>query len=155
MMMRAALILILLATADQAEEQKIKRVLADFRTMAAAVEAYAGEHSEYPRAATIQQLREALDPRYVQGLHITDPWGTDYRYIATDDAHHYRMVCAGSDAKFEKTFEKMKADPPKQQLSPDATYDIVYQDSAFRVVPEGFEKAFTQHEERRVVPFPH
>ncbi len=145
--------LVLLATADEAEQLKIKRVLADFRTMAAAVEAYAGEHHEYPRAASIQELRGALDPRYVQGLHVTDPWGTEYRYAVTDDARHYRMVCAGSDLKFEKTYDKMKADPPKQQLSPDATYDIVYQDNGFRVVPEGFEKAFTQHEIRRVVPF--
>lgn len=145
--------LLLLATSDEAEQMKIRRVLADFRTLAAAAEAYAGEHKEYPRAATIAELKAALDPRYVQSLHVTDPWGTDYRYTTTDDAHHYRLVCAGSDLKFEKTFEKMKADPPKQQLSPDATYDIVYQDGAFRVVPEGFEKAFTQREVRRVVPF--
>ena len=155
-MMRAILILLLLAAqpADDAEQFKIKRALADFRTMAAAVEAYAGEHKEYPRAATIADLKTALDPRYVQGLRVADPWGTDYRYTVTDDAHHYRLVCAGSDAKFEKTWEKMKADAPKQQLSPDATYDIVYQDGAFRVVPEGYEKAFTQREQRRVVPFP-
>jgi hypothetical protein len=89
----------------------------------------------------------------VQGLHVTDPWGTDYRYAVTDDAHHYRIVSAGSDAKFEKSYEKMKADPPKQQLSPDATYDIVDLDNGFRVVPEGFEKAFTQHEIRKAVPF--
>ena len=146
--------LLLLATSDEAEQMKIRRVLADVRTMAAAVEAYSHEHSNgYPRAATIADLKSALDPRYVQGLHVADPWGTNYRYITTDDAHHYRIVCAGSDAKFEKTYEKMKADPPKQQLSPDATYDIVYQDGAFRVVPEGFEKAFTQREQRRVVPF--
>ena len=48
----------------------------------------------------------------------------------------------------------MKADGPKQQLTPDTSYDIVYQDGSFRVVPEGFEKMFTVREQRRVVPFP-
>lgn len=153
--MSLILAVLLLATAtDEGDQLKIKRVLADFRTMAAAVEAYAGEHKAYPRAATIGDLKAALDPRYVQGLRASDPWGTDYRYAVTDDGHHYRFVCAGSDAKFEKTYDKMKTDPPRQQLSPDSSYDIVYQDGAFRVVPEGFEKAFTQREVRRVVPFP-
>jgi hypothetical protein len=152
-MMPLLLALLLLSTADEAEQLKIKRVLADMRTMAAAVEAYAGENNSYPQATTAVELRGVLDPRYVQGLHITDPWGTDYRYAITADGRHYRIVCAGSDAKFEKAYEKMKAEAPKQQLSPDATYDIVYQDNSFRVVPEGFEKAFTLHETRRVVPF--
>jgi hypothetical protein len=151
--MRVLLALLLLSTADDAEQLKIKRVIADLRTMASAVEAYARENKSFPQAATAVELRGLLDPRYVQGLHISDPWGTDYRYAITADGQHYRIVCAGSDAKFEKTYEKMKAEPPKQQLSPDATYDIVYQDNAFRVVPEGFEKAFTLREVRRVVPF--
>ena len=152
--MRVLLLVLLMVAADEGEQLKVKRVLAEMRTMAAAVEAYANEHGAVPRAATMAELKEAVDPRYVQGLHITDPWGTDYRYAATDDGKHYRIICAGSDAKFEKAYDKMKADAPKQQLSPDATYDIVYQDGAFRVVPEGFERAFTLHEERRVVPFP-
>lgn len=153
-MMRVLLLAALLAAIDEGEQLKIKRVLSDFRSLASAVEAYAREKGAFPRVATIAELRGELDPRYVQGLHVTDPWGNDYRYYATEDGKHYRIVGAGSDAKFEKTYEKMKADPPKQQLSPDATYDLVYQDGAFRVVPEGFEKAFTQSREmKRTVPF--
>lgn len=152
--MHVLAILLLLATADEGQQMKVNRVLVDFRTMGAAIEAYAEEHHEYPRAKSIAELKAALDPRYVQGMHTADPWGTDYRYFVTDDAKHYRFVSAGSDAKFEKTHEKMKADGPKQQLTPDASYDIVYQDGTFRVVPEGFEKAFTMREQRRVVPFP-
>lgn len=151
--MRVLVALLLLATADEAGQLKVKRVISDMRTMAAAVEAYAGENGSYPQAATALELRSIVDPRYVQGLRITDPWGTDYHFMVTPDGKHYRIVCAGSDAKFEKTFEKMKPEAPKQQLSPDATYDIVYQDNSFRVVPEGFEKAFTMHEMKRVVPF--
>jgi hypothetical protein len=153
-MVRALLLLALLAAIDESESLKVKRALSDLRTMASAIEAYAHENNDgYPRAANMAELRTSLDPRYVQGLRISDPWGNDYSYLVTDDAHHYRIVCAGSDAKFEKAYQKMKADAPKQQLSPDATYDIVYQDGAFRVVPEGFEKAFTQHEMKRTVPF--
>lgn len=153
-MMLPILLALLFASSDQAEALKIKRVLADFRTIAAAVEAYAGEHGgEYPRADSMAILRPFIDPQYVRGLRTKDPWETDYRYSVTPDARHYRIVSAGSDAKFEKAYEKMKADPPKQQLSPDATYDIVYQDNSFRVVPEGFERAFTKHEMKRVVPF--
>ena len=151
--MRVLLFFALLAAIDESEQLKVKRVLADLRTMASAIEAFAEEHGEYPRAAKIGELRAHLDPRYVQGLRTADPWTTDYQYTTTDDAKHYRIVCAGSDAKFEKAYQKMKAEAPKQQLSPDATYDIVYQDGAFRVVPEGFEKAFTQREIKRVVPF--
>lgn len=148
-----ALALLLAAQADTAEELKIKRVLADFRTLAAAVEAFAGDNQNYPKATTINELRDQIEPTYVRGLHTKDPWGTEYRYTLSADGKHYRIVCAGSDAKFEKTYEKMTADGPKQQLSNDAASDIVYQDGSFRIVPEGFERAFTVKEIRRVVPF--
>lgn len=153
-MMRVLAILLLLGAMDEMEEMKVYRVVADLRVMATAVEAYSEEHHALPRAQTIEDLRAALDPRYVQGLRIADPWGTKYKYMVSDDGKHYRIICAGSDAKFEKTYDKMKADGPKQQLTPDATYDIVYQDGTFRVVPEGFEKELTRREVRRVVPFP-
>lgn len=151
--MRALVLVVLLAAIEDGDQPKIKRVIADMRTMAAAVEAYAGERGAYPRAANMTELRAALDPQYVQGLHVTDPWTNEYRYLITDDGKHYRIVCAGADGKFERAWEKMKAEPPKQQLSIDAASDLVYQDNGFRVVPEGFEKAFTVHEQRRVVPF--
>ena len=149
-MMRVLLCLALLAAIGDEDQLKVKRAIAEMRTMAAAIEAYAGENGRYP---AVPALRESLDPRYVQRMHVTDPWGTDYRYMLSDDGKHYRIVCAGSDAKFEKAWERMKDDPPKQQLSIDAASDLVYQDNGFRVVPEGFEKAFTVHEQRRVVPF--
>ena len=152
--MRAlALAVLLAAQTESPDDLKIKRVLADFRTMAAAVEAYRNDRQQLPPATSITELRGLLDPNYVRGLKIADPWGTEYRYILTADGKHYRFVCAGSDAKFEKSHEKMTAEGPKQQLSNDAASDIVYQDGSFRIVPEGFERAFTQREIRRVVPF--
>lgn len=148
-----ALALLLAAQADTAEDLKIKRVLADFRTIAAAVHAFNNDNQNYPRATSISELRDQLEPTYVRGLRIKDPWGTEYRYLLSADGKHYRIVCAGSDTKFEKAYEKMTAEGPKQQLSNDAASDIVYQDGSFRIVPEGYERAFTQREIRRVVPF--
>ena len=152
--MRALVLAILLAqSADTPDNLKMKRVLADFRTMAAAIEAYRNDNQEVPRAATITELRDRIEPTYVRGLRIHDPWGTEYRYLTTADNKHYRLVCAGSDTKFEKAYEKMTADGPKQQLSNDAASDVVYQDGKFRIVPEGFESAFSKREVQRVVPF--
>ena len=102
---------------------------------------------------TTLDIRSFLDRRLL--MMLGDP-NDDGRWVHDGEKFvdgTYRIVCAGSDGKFEKAYEKMKAEAPKQQLSPDATYDIVYQDNSFRVVPEGFEKAFTMHEMKRVVPF--
>lgn len=152
--MTTLVLALLFATrAETADDLRIKRVLADFRTMAAAIEAYSSDYQSYPQVRTMTELANVLDPKYVRGLRTKDPWGTEYRYKLSDDGQHYRLVCAGSDTKFEKSWEKMTADGPRQQLSNDAASDIVYQDGTFRVVPEGFERAFTMREVRRVVPF--
>ena len=78
-MMRVLAILLLLAAPDDAQQLKVNRVLVDFRTMAAAIEAYGEEHQGYPRAKSMAELKAALDPQYVQGMRTADPWGTDYR----------------------------------------------------------------------------
>ena len=153
LMLPFALALLLAAQAETADDLKIKRVIADFRTMAAAVEAFRSDNQNLPRAATVAELRDQIEPTYVRGLRTKDPWGTEYRYLLSADGKHYRIVCAGSDAKFEKTYEKMTNEGPKQHLSNDAASDLVYQDGTFRIVPEGFERAFTVREIRRVVPF--
>jgi hypothetical protein len=152
--MRAIALALLLATqSENPESLKIKRELADIRTIASAVEAYRNDNQNLPRAANVTELRGFLDPQYVRGLRIQDPWGTEYRYLMTEDGKHYRIVAAGSDTKFEKAHEKMTAEGPKQQLSNDAASDVVYQDGTFRIVPEGFERAFSKKEVQRVVPF--
>ena len=150
-MKKPFILTLLLATSvfAQDDNRSIKHVLADMRTLAAVAEAYAVDHDHYPLAKSMADLKPMVEPIYVRPFVGPDPWGTAYRYYVTADGKHYRFVCAAADGKFQKEFETMTADPPSQQATTNPVDDIVYQDNAFRRVPEGFEEAFLLHEDKR------
>ena len=139
------------AFAQGDEKKNVTHALADLRTLAAVVEAYALDNDHYPLAKSMTELQKMVEPVYIRQLVGPDPWGSAYRYLVSEDGKHYRFVCAAADGKFEAEFEKMTNDPPAQLTTSNPTDDIVYQDNAFRRVPEGFEKAFLVHEDRRAM----
>ncbi|MGZ7079033.1 MAG: type II secretion system protein GspG [Thermoanaerobaculia bacterium] len=143
------LILAASAFAQNDDKKNVNHVLADLRTLAAVVEAYAADYNHYPLAKSMAELKPLVEPIYVKPFVGPDPWGNAYRYLVSEDGKHYRFVCAAADGKFQPEFEKMTNEPPAQLTTSNPTDDIVYQDNAFRRVPEGFEKAFLLHEERR------
>lgn len=143
------LILAASAFAQSDEKKNVNHVLADMRTLAVVMEAYAADNNHYPLAKTMAELKPLVEPVYVRPFVGPDPWGTEYRYRVSEDGKHYRFVSAAADGKFQPEFEKMTNEPPVQQTTSNPVDDIVYQDNAFRRVPEGFEKAFLLHEEKR------
>src|SRR4051794_34746996 len=59
-------------TATQRAKQR--RTMADIRSLAAAVEAYASDNNEYP--ATVAPL----SPKYIKTVPSKDGWGRDFEY---------------------------------------------------------------------------
>ena len=68
--------------------------------IATALEKYAKGHRTYPAAATIDELKTALYPDYIQEMRVQDFWGTPFRYASRDGGTSYILVSAGSDKTF-------------------------------------------------------
>src|SRR5215212_4769412 len=92
-----------LLTAMQRSKQK--RTMADVRSLATAVEAYATDHNHYPNATSVEGLGPMLTPTYIRVLPVKDGWGTDLRYEAWSRANEldsYAIASAGKDMHFEQ-----------------------------------------------------
>lgn len=89
--------------AMEAHEKKYpwRRTMADMRTIAAAVEAYAADHEEYPLAGDYAALESLLVPDYLVELPKGDMWGHAYAYVVSPDGEQYRIVSAGADSIFD------------------------------------------------------
>ena len=69
-----------LLTAMQRSKQK--RTMADIRTVATAVEAYATDHKQYPNAIDVSGLSGELVPTYIRVVPAADGWGHALHYDA-------------------------------------------------------------------------
>lgn len=113
-----------------------RQVMADIRSLGIAVLAYSVEQadSSYP-PGDFASLGRYLVPKYLQAMPAKDPWGTPYGYVASPDGQHYRIVCAGSDRKFEPTSLQivLSADgkDPKEKVSERLEEDFIQQDGVF------------------------
>jgi Type II secretion system (T2SS), protein G len=76
------------------------RTLMDMRAIQTAIEAYGVDHPAYPKAKTIEELRELVQPSYIANTPMKDAWGTPFRYLVSPDGKTYRLVSAGSDGTF-------------------------------------------------------
>jgi len=140
--MRTAAALLLLAAvsahADDPAERNIaaaKRTIADLRTLATVIEAYATDSNEYPAAADMEALRKLVEPTYVRHMPSRDAWGHEFIYIGSPDKQQYRLVSAGSDGVFEAESRRLtKVQPRESDRFED---DIIYQDGEFVQVPRG------------------
>ena len=127
----------------------VAKTIADMRTMAAAVESYALDHRRYPPTSDFSQLVGLLVSKYLlPDGPILDGWGAPYKYLATPDGCHYRILSAGADGVFEKANLAMSLSPPERRASSRPSADIVFQDNAFQRVPAAASFALTLHEER-------
>ena len=121
-----------LLTAMQRSRQK--RTMADMRTVATALEAYATDHNEYPPGSTFAELRSHLEPKYVEKLPALDGWSTEMRYTLLPEPG-YVIISAGKN----KTFE---VESPAE-YTPGATShfdcDIVFSNGEFVQYPEGVQ----------------
>lgn len=122
------------------ERSKQKRTMADVRTVATAVEAYAVDHKQYPNAIDVSSLSGSLVPTYIRSIPAVDGWGHALHYDAwasqaggaTDS---YAIGSGGKDGAF--THQHLR----EYLASPHATRnfndDIVYSNGSFVLYPEG------------------
>jgi general secretion pathway protein G len=118
-----------------------KRTIADIRTVASAVEAYAVDHNAYPDVDSMDDLKALLVPTYVSQLPATDGWNRPLKYESwldneTDEVPTiYALGSAGKDGLWER---KDLVDTP-EGLTTDYNADIVFINGAFVQYPEGVD----------------
>lgn len=128
-----------LLTATQRAKQK--RTMADIRSVAIALEAYATDSNQYPRVGSFAELEPILAPTYISELPETDGWAAPIRYecrssVSEDSAapcDSYWLSSGGRDGTLES------GDPTS--VTPQGTRnfdcDIIFSNGAFVQYPDG------------------
>lgn len=73
----------------------------DMDHLASALTKYRAAKHRYPAAATMEELKAALFPDYIDEWRDTDAWQTQFRYVVTKDGSSYTLASAGSDKQFK------------------------------------------------------
>lgn len=142
-------------TAMQRSRQK--RTMADLRSVAAAIDAYATDNNGYPPTPPshlVADIEKHLSPTYIRRLPTTDGWGGPIFYYSWHDGagseeptrtstaqpellpNHYALVATGKD-RVRQPWGDLKTAPPAQTTSIDD--DMVFRDGNFIRYPEGIQ----------------
>jgi hypothetical protein len=80
--------------------ERARWTMSDMMSWRTALEAYARDHRAYPAAANIDELRKALEGKYMAVAPVRDAWGRAYRWQRTGDG--FRLVSGGADGSFDE-----------------------------------------------------
>lgn len=119
---------------------RMRRTAADMRSIATAVEAYATDHNDYPRARDITDLARFVSPTYIRSMPEKDGWGTPFLYVISENQQQYRIVSGGADRRIDFANEQQQLfdeKPGQQRIADDRGADLVYQNGAFLQIPRG------------------
>jgi len=119
------------------ERGRTKRTMADMRSMATSIEAYAVDNDHYPALqewGTPEALAALVAPAYIQTVPSTDAWDHPFRIFS--DGQHYVIVSPGPNGEVDHDWTP----PVDTTLDPHATDDIVYADGQFVSSPEEAER---------------
>ena len=115
------------------DQGKQKRTMADLRSLAQAVEAYAIDMTIYPTAGNLVGLKPVVYPRYIKVWPGMDGWAHDMLYApGGTPGRGYTLRSAGKDGVVEGS--------PTGGRMGDFDCDIIFIDGRFAQWPEG-----TQH----------
>lgn len=120
-------------TAMQRSRQK--RTMADLRTVATAVEAYASQNDKYPPGSSIADLAPALTPTYAKVLPSVDGWGKPLRYECwpAGECRSYAISSAGADQVFQhESAQEYTADTKTESFD----CDLVFANGTFVQYPD-------------------
>jgi general secretion pathway protein G len=106
-----------------------KRTMSDMRTIGTAVEAYAVDHSFYPIATTVTEMKNSLDGPYIKSAPPRDGWGTAFEVTSTST--DYSLVSWGRNL----TADTVTAGT----TTTDFDCDICYSNGVFTQWPEGIQ----------------
>lgn len=123
------------ASADDATLAHQRAAMADIRTLAMSIEAYATDHNRYPDVSA-GELAKLVVPAYAANVPAADPWGTPYLYVA-DGENRYRFVSAGADRTFEESSRTLGTQRSRDERAgtDDPNADLVFEDGAFIQYP--------------------
>ena len=117
-------------TAMQRSRQK--RTMADMRSLATALEAYASDKDAYPQVSSVSELEPILAPTYIAKVPAIDGWETPFRYEGS--AQSYALGSAGADKNFEHgSLAEYTPDTATEQFD----NDIVFANGKFVQYPLG------------------
>ena len=127
-------------------EAAMRTTQTNMETIGAALEEYARDHSEYPRAATMRDLERALVPKYAKAIVTADGWKRPliYRTRDTDGGgcFQYRLISVGEDGVdqtgatlFEDRFTQTAISSPAEARKLLAGDDLVFGEGAFMATP--------------------
>ena len=115
------------------ERGRTKRTMADMRSTATSIEAYAVDNDHYPTLegwAGPDALAALVAPTYIQIVPSTDAWDHSFRIFS--DGEHYVIVSAGPNGEVDHDWTP----PIDVAPGPHATDDIVYADGQFVSSPD-------------------
>ena len=123
------------------ERSKQKRTMADMRMVATAVEAYATDANQYPKASSVDELRSMLAPTYIREVPSLDGWMHPLRYEAWSSGEQsgepsldrYALGSGGKDGVFEKESLQEYSDGEVTGFD----RDLVFANSSFVQYPAG------------------
>jgi hypothetical protein len=83
--------------------ENFRLLLAEMSDLKSGIEGWRAAHGAYPPAHDYPALGEMLVPEFLEEGFFpdTDPWGTPYAYINSEDGASYRLISAGIDGRFE------------------------------------------------------
>jgi hypothetical protein len=122
--------------AENEKKHPWRQTMADMRSVATAVEAYATDNNQYP-AGDYAAIKSQLVPTYLKTFPDKDVWGNAYAYVVSPDHMHYRIISSGADSNFEWDSRRVVV----FEGEPEARYrdrledDLIYQDGWFLQLP--------------------
>jgi general secretion pathway protein G len=126
-----------LLTAMQRSKQK--RTMADLRTIAVAVEAYASDHNAYPDGKDLATLSGVLVPTYMRTVPVVDGWGHPMRYQSwSSDGQRIDVYAVGSAGK-DGSFSRESLREYRSAATSNFNEDIVFSMGSFVLYPEGLQ----------------
>ncbi len=126
------------------ERARQRRTMADIRTLAGAIEAYAADGNRYPPAggstlpsglslptATLGLTMNYLTPTYIRFVPMMDGWHSWYNYDISSAGTDYILRSCGRDGIPDAA--------PPFGITTSFNADIIFADGAFLQYPEGIQ----------------
>jgi general secretion pathway protein G len=107
-----------------------KRSMADMRSIATAIEAYAVDNSFYPKGLADAAIETHISPTYLKNMPDNDGWRRAWNITVDTSGQNYTVESFGRDGSDE-------ADT--LGITSDFDSDIVYSNGVFVKYPEGIQ----------------
>jgi len=112
-----------------------EQTLGSLRALARAVQAYATDEQQFPKASSIDELSAILEPDYMRTCPRKDAWGNELLYRVSADRQHFRVASPGADGLFEQNSKIIGADVNAQVPCKEPNSDLIWEDDGFVQVP--------------------